>query len=171
VLVIEDNVDAADSPREVLLFGDHQVEVAYNGPRAGRAREFKPEVVLCDIGLPSMDGYEVARAFRADDALKGVFLVALSGYALPEDLQRAQEAGLTDTSPSHQHRKDRGGAGLREIPMNDRPPPYSSGEAPTRLSRVADGCALLTAAVGLLAVADGCWASTRSNGCYRASRR
>ena len=95
VLVIEDNVDAADSLREVLLFGDHQVEVAYNGPEGlARAREFKPEVVLCDIGLPSMDGYEVARAFRADDALKGVFLVALSGYALPEDLQRAQEAGF-----------------------------------------------------------------------------
>jgi len=95
VLVIEDNVDAADNLREVLLFGDHQVEVAYNGPEGlARAREFKPEVVLCDIGLPSMDGYEVARAFRADDATKGVFLVALSGYALPEDLQRAQEAGF-----------------------------------------------------------------------------
>jgi two-component system CheB/CheR fusion protein len=95
VLVIEDNVDAADSLREVLAFGDHVVEVAYNGPQGlARAREFKPEVVLCDIGLPGMDGFEVARAFRADDALKGVFLVALSGYALPEDLQRAQEAGF-----------------------------------------------------------------------------
>jgi two-component system CheB/CheR fusion protein len=95
VLVIEDNVDAADSLREVLAFGDHVVEVAYNGPEGlVRAREFKPEVVLCDIGLPGMDGYQVARAFRADDALKGVFLVALSGYALPEDLQRAEEAGF-----------------------------------------------------------------------------
>jgi two-component system CheB/CheR fusion protein len=95
VLVIEDNIDAADSLREVLAFGDHIVEVAYNGPEGlARAREFKPEVVLCDIGLPGMDGYQVARAFRADDTLKGVFLVALSGYALPEDLQRAQEAGF-----------------------------------------------------------------------------
>jgi CheY-like chemotaxis protein len=50
--------------------------------------------VLCDIGLPGMDGYQVARAFRADEALKGTYLVALSGYALPEDLQRAQEAGF-----------------------------------------------------------------------------
>jgi PAS domain S-box-containing protein len=95
VLIIEDNVDAADSLREVLAFGEHEVEVAYNGPQGiAKAQEFRPEVVLCDIGLPSMDGYQVARAFRADDALKGVFLVALSGYALPEDLQRAQEAGF-----------------------------------------------------------------------------
>jgi two-component system CheB/CheR fusion protein len=95
VLIIEDNIDAADSLREVLAFGDHVIEVAYNGPEGlARAREFKPEVVLCDIGLPGMDGYQVARAFRADNALRGVFLVALSGYALPEDLQRAQEAGF-----------------------------------------------------------------------------
>jgi two-component system CheB/CheR fusion protein len=95
VLVIEDNVDTADSLREVLLFGEHQVGVAYNSPEGiAKAREFLPDVVLCDIGLPGMDGFEVARAFRADDALKGVFLVALSGYALPEDLHRAHEAGF-----------------------------------------------------------------------------
>jgi CheY-like chemotaxis protein len=95
VLIIEDNVDAADSLREVLAFGDHVVEVAYSGPEGlARAREFKPEVVLCDIGLPGMDGYQVARAFRADKGLKGTYLVALSGYALPEDLQRAHEAGF-----------------------------------------------------------------------------
>jgi PAS domain S-box-containing protein len=95
VLVIEDNRDAADSLREVLEFGAHVVEVAYNGPDGlDRARAFKPEIVLCDIGLPGMDGYEVARAFRADPALKGVFLVALSGYAQPDDLQRAREAGF-----------------------------------------------------------------------------
>ena len=67
VLVIEDNVDAADSLREVLLFGEHEVEVAYNGPQGiAKAREFRPDVVLCDIGLPGMDGFAVARAFRAD---------------------------------------------------------------------------------------------------------
>ena len=97
VLVIEDNHDAADSLREVLEFGAHVVEVAYNGPDGlHRARRFKPEIVLCDIGLPGMDGYEVARAFRADPALKDVFLVALSGYALPDDLQRAREAGFEE---------------------------------------------------------------------------
>jgi signal transduction histidine kinase/ActR/RegA family two-component response regulator len=95
VLIIEDNVDAADSLREVLEFGTHVVEVAYNGlDGLAKARQFRPEIVLCDIGLPGMDGFEVARAFRADEALKDVFLVALSGYALPEDLQRAWEAGF-----------------------------------------------------------------------------
>jgi PAS domain S-box-containing protein len=95
VLIIEDNRDAADSLREVLEFGAHVVEVAYNGPDGlHRAREFQPEIVLCDIGLPGMDGYAVARAFRADEALKDAFLVALSGYALPDDLQRAAEAGF-----------------------------------------------------------------------------
>jgi PAS domain S-box-containing protein len=97
VLVIEDNHDAADSLREVLEFGAHVVEVAYNGPDGlDRARIFKPEIVLCDIGLPGMDGYEVARAFRADPALKDVFLVVLSGYALPDDLRRAREAGFEE---------------------------------------------------------------------------
>ena len=95
VLIIEDNVDAADSLREVLEFGRHVVEVAYNGlDGLAKARQFRPEIVLCDIGLPGMDGFEVARAFRADETLRGIFLVALSGYALPEDLQRAWEAGF-----------------------------------------------------------------------------
>ena len=95
VLVIEDNLDAADSLRDVLAFGEHEIEVAYNGPDGiAKARKFRPEVVLCDIGLPGMDGYDVARAFRADAALKGAFLVALTGYALPEDLERARAAGF-----------------------------------------------------------------------------
>jgi len=58
------------------------------------ARQFRPEVVLCDIGLPGMNGYGVARALRADEVLKGIFLVALSGYALPEDVARSQAAGF-----------------------------------------------------------------------------
>jgi two-component system CheB/CheR fusion protein len=95
VLIIEDNVDAADSLREVLELSGHEVAVAYNGPDGlAKAREWRPEVLLCDIGLPGMDGYEVARAFRADEALRKTFLVALSGYALPEDLQRASDAGF-----------------------------------------------------------------------------
>jgi two-component system CheB/CheR fusion protein len=96
VLIIEDNIDAADSLRDVLAYDEHQVEVAYNGPQGiAKAHEFLPEVVLCDIGLPGMDGYQVAHAFRADATLKGAFLVALSGYALPADLERAQAAGFS----------------------------------------------------------------------------
>jgi len=95
VLIIEDNIDGADSLREVLQLDGHEVAVAYNGPEGlAKARSFRPEVVLCDIGLPGMDGYDVARAFRASQSLKGAFLVALSGYALPDDLQRAREAGF-----------------------------------------------------------------------------
>jgi two-component system CheB/CheR fusion protein len=95
VLIIEDNVDAADSLREALELSEHEVDVAYTGPSGiAKARASKPEVVFCDIGLPGMDGFEVARAFRADDALSGTRLIALSGYALPEDVQRAREAGF-----------------------------------------------------------------------------
>ena len=96
VLVIEDNVDLAESLRDLLELDGHRVTVAYNGPGGlSKAREILPEVLLCDIGLPGgMDGYEVARAFRADEALQGMFLVALTGYALPEDLRRAAEAGF-----------------------------------------------------------------------------
>jgi len=95
VLIIEDNIDAADSLREALEFNEHEVEVAYNGPSGiAKARTCKPEVVFCDIGLPGMDGFDVARAFRADSTLRGAYLVALSGYALPEDVLRASEAGF-----------------------------------------------------------------------------
>jgi two-component system CheB/CheR fusion protein len=95
VLIIEDNVDTAASLKEALELGGHEVEAAHDGPEGlARARVFQPEVVLCDVGLPGIDGYEVARAFRANGALDGAFLVALTGYALPEDLQRALDAGF-----------------------------------------------------------------------------
>ena len=94
-LIIEDNVDAAHSLREVFELGKHEIEIAYNGPEGlMKARELKPEVVLCDIGLPEMDGYAVARAFRDDEALRATYLVAVTGYALPEDVARAKEAGF-----------------------------------------------------------------------------
>jgi PAS domain S-box-containing protein len=95
VLVIEDNVDAANSLREVLELGDRSVEVAYSGAQGiEKARAFRPDVVLCDIGLPGMDGYAVARAMRGDPELSRVSLVALTGYALPEDVTKARAAGF-----------------------------------------------------------------------------
>jgi PAS domain S-box-containing protein len=95
VLIIEDNADAGESLREVLELCHHEVFLAADGPTGVRlAREHRPDVVLCDIGLPEMDGFEVARALRADAQLKETFLVALSGYALPEDLLRATQAGF-----------------------------------------------------------------------------
>jgi PAS domain S-box-containing protein len=95
VLVIEDNPDTAESLKQALELGEHEVAVAFDGARGLElARSFQPEVVLCDIGLPGIDGYDVARAIRSDDALRGVALVALSGYALPADLERAKDAGF-----------------------------------------------------------------------------
>jgi len=95
VLVVEDSPDAAESLRDVLAFSGHEVEVAFDGPAAlEMGRAFRPEIVICDIGLPGMDGYDVARAFRAVAELQGAYLVALSGYAQPEHLQQAVAAGF-----------------------------------------------------------------------------
>jgi PAS domain S-box-containing protein len=95
ILVIEDNLDAGETLAEVLQLQGHRVRVARDG-RSGLAlaRETHPDVVLCDIGLPDIDGYEVARELRRDEALRATRLVALSGYAQPEDRQRAREAGF-----------------------------------------------------------------------------
>ncbi|HEY3356845.1 MAG TPA: ATP-binding protein [Polyangia bacterium] len=95
VLVIEDNPDAATSLRDAIAFMGHEADLAGDGPAGiAAAQERAPDVVLCDIGLPEMDGYAVARAFRADAALRSVRLVALTGYAHPEDLARARDAGF-----------------------------------------------------------------------------
>jgi two-component system CheB/CheR fusion protein len=95
VLVVEDDADAASSLAEVLELWGHEVRIAHDGPAAlAAARTFRPEVVLCDLGLPGMSGHDVARAFRADPELREAHLVALSGYAQPEDVQRAAESGF-----------------------------------------------------------------------------
>jgi CheY-like chemotaxis protein len=95
VLVIEDNRDAADSLCEVLDLLNHSAMVAYSGDDGlEKARAHKPDVVLCDIGLPGMDGHQVARAIRADATLSATTLVALTGYAAPEDLARSKESGF-----------------------------------------------------------------------------
>jgi len=73
----------------------HVTRVAFTGPDAlSVAAEFLPEVVLLDIGLPGMDGFEVARRLRQMSALAGVLLIAMTGYASPEDLLAAKQAGF-----------------------------------------------------------------------------
>jgi signal transduction histidine kinase/CheY-like chemotaxis protein len=95
VLVVEDNVDAAHTLKDALELSGHVVEVAYAGHEGiARMRGFRPELVFCDIGLPGMDGYEVARTIRADPALRATRLVALTGYAGPDDVERALAAGF-----------------------------------------------------------------------------
>ncbi|MHB8873506.1 MAG: hybrid sensor histidine kinase/response regulator, partial [Myxococcaceae bacterium] len=96
VLVIEDNIDAAHSLSEALELSGHHVAVAYDGG-AGLAKAigFRPEIVICDIGLPGgMDGYAVARALRRDSVTASAYLVALTGYAQPDDQRRALNAGF-----------------------------------------------------------------------------
>lgn len=95
VLIIEDNIDAAETLRDALTLNGHEVAVAYNGPDGiVLAHELKPDLVFCDLGLPVMDGFAVARALRAAPELRRAVLVALSGYTMPEDQQRALEAGF-----------------------------------------------------------------------------
>ena len=95
VLLIEDNADAAQTLAEVLDVSGYRVHVALDG-RTGIAcaRKLVPDVVLCDIGLPDLDGYEVARTLRSDASLRSARLIALTGYAQPEDCARAMEAGF-----------------------------------------------------------------------------
>jgi PAS domain S-box-containing protein len=94
VLVVDDNVDGAESLAEMVKVLGHMTVVAHDGPSAlEQARSVRPHVVLCDIGLPGMSGYEVARALRATGP-EGMRLIAVTGYARPEDVQRAIEAGF-----------------------------------------------------------------------------
>jgi PAS domain S-box-containing protein len=95
VLVVDDNVDAAASLCDVVAHFGHSVEAVHDGRAAvAAARAHHPDVVLCDIGLPGMDGYEVARTIRAEPDLRDIRLVAVSGYAQPEDRARAARAGF-----------------------------------------------------------------------------
>ncbi|HYG69930.1 MAG TPA: ATP-binding protein, partial [Anaeromyxobacteraceae bacterium] len=95
VLVIEDNVDSAQTLADVLTLLGHHVVVARDATSGLRlASTERPDVVLCDLGLPDRDGYEVARALSADPGLRPPRLFALSGYAQPEDRQRAADAGF-----------------------------------------------------------------------------
>jgi PAS domain S-box-containing protein len=95
ILVVEDHHDAADSLRMLLELLGHRVAVAYNGPEGvRRAREWRPDVVLCDIGLPGLDGYGVAGELRHDPTTAGARLIALTGYGQEEDRRRARQAGF-----------------------------------------------------------------------------
>ncbi len=95
VLVVDDNMDAAQSLAMLLKGSGHQVRMAHTGPAALQAAlDYRPNVVLLDIGLPGMDGYEVAKRIRQQPALQNVVLVAISGYGQDTDRQRSQEAGF-----------------------------------------------------------------------------
>jgi CheY-like chemotaxis protein len=96
VLVVDDNADAAETLSQLLELMDHDPRTAHDGTAAlARFEEFRPEVVLLDIGLPDIDGYEVARRIRSRGD-HGVRLVALTGWGQKEDKARAAAAGFDD---------------------------------------------------------------------------
>jgi CheY-like chemotaxis protein/two-component sensor histidine kinase len=95
ILIVDDNEDSVRSMAILQKRRGHETLTAFNGPDAvAAAAEFLPEVVLLDIGLPGMDGFEVARRLRAMPALAGAFLVAMSGYGSDEDRAEAKMAGF-----------------------------------------------------------------------------
>src|SRR6185369_3183357 len=95
VLVVEDNVDAAESLATLLRLWGHDVRVVHDGLDAlDAARSYLPEVVLLDIGLPGLDGYQVAERLRTERGLASTLLVAMTGYGQPEDRRRSAEAGI-----------------------------------------------------------------------------
>jgi PAS domain S-box-containing protein len=95
VLVVDDNLDAAESLVALLEVLGHETRAAHDGVEGlEAAREFLPDLVLLDIGLPGMSGYEVARAIRRTPALRQVVLIALTGWGAQSDQQQSHEAGF-----------------------------------------------------------------------------
>jgi len=95
VVIVEDDLDLVALLKEMLEGEGHEVSTATDG-RAGVAliQSTRPDVVLCDVGLPGFDGHEVARAVRSDPTLASTRLIALSGWTRPEDVARARASGF-----------------------------------------------------------------------------
>ncbi len=97
ILVVDDNVDAADTLALLLQLEGHEAEAVYESTQAvEKARTFKPEVVLLDIGLPGMNGYQLAERLRSLPELNSTRLIALTGYGKSEDYERTKAAGFDD---------------------------------------------------------------------------
>ncbi len=95
VLVVDDNLDAAHVLAILLNKSGHETRLAHTGPAAlQEADAFQPDVMVLDIGLPEMDGLEVARRVRQHPTLKNIVLIAMTGYGQETDRQRSQEAGF-----------------------------------------------------------------------------
>jgi CheY-like chemotaxis protein len=95
VLIADDNHDAADALAMLLTALGHEVRVAYSGNAAlALAEDFRPDVALFDIGMPDLDGYEVARRLRAEPWGRAMYLAAITGWGQEEDVDRARRAGF-----------------------------------------------------------------------------
>jgi two-component system CheB/CheR fusion protein len=94
-MVVDDNIDSADSVASRLEDSGHDVKVAYSAKKALKmALEYQSEIMPLDIGLPEMDGYEVAKRVRQNPEFKELRLIAPTGYGQDSDRQRSQEAGF-----------------------------------------------------------------------------
>ena len=97
VLLVDDNVEYAESTAELLRVRGNDVRIAHDGPTAvAIASEYRPQVALLDIGLPGMNGYEVAKRLRSLSSIGRISLVAISGYGQDDDRRRSREAGFDD---------------------------------------------------------------------------
>lgn len=95
VLAVEDDEEAAESLGLILELLGHQARVVHDGPSALEAlRHDSPDIMLIDVGLPGMNGYELARVIRGDPEHRDLVLAAVTGYGRPEDRDRAHEAGF-----------------------------------------------------------------------------
>ena len=95
LLVVDDNRDSAKTMTRLLQALGHEVHTAHDGETALKeATSFRPEIILLDIGLPGMDGYEVARRLRQEEGMHAMRLVAMTGYGQEEDRRRAEHAGF-----------------------------------------------------------------------------
>ena len=94
-MVVDDNADAADSLAQLLDISGHQVQVAYDGLAAVElASSFLPQIAILDLGLPGLNGYELAGRLRETFLEEELLLVALSGYGQSEDMRRSSAAGF-----------------------------------------------------------------------------
>jgi two-component system CheB/CheR fusion protein len=125
IVVVDDNVDSAQSLALLLEYDGHEVCVAHAGDAAiDAARGFRPHVVLLDIGLPGMNGYDVARRLRVDPEVPALTLVALTGYGQDEDRERSRAAGFDHhlTKPVEYDRLAALLGSLQVDPVWDTPP-------------------------------------------------
>jgi CheY-like chemotaxis protein len=97
VLIVEDGRDAAETMRQLLALQGFDAAVAHTGPEGVEAaRRLRPDAVVCDLGLPGMNGFEVARALRADPATAAALLVCVTGYGQEQDRRQARDAGFDE---------------------------------------------------------------------------
>ena len=95
ILVVDDNFDSADSLARLLKLKQHEICVAHSGPEAVHAlQKFQPEIAILDLGMPGMDGFQLARQMRGSPGGDAIKLVALTGWGGPEDRERTQAAGF-----------------------------------------------------------------------------